>query len=61
MSNDGGKFLEISEYHGGSLRSCIRIPEGKHNNGWETFGGELKCFFMGVGRRREARVTTLNS
>ena len=41
MSNDGGKFLEISEYHGGSLRSCIRIPEGKHNNGWETFGGEL--------------------
>ena len=46
-------------YYGGSLRG-IRELEGKHKNGWESFG-ELKCFFMGVGWGREARAITLNS
>ena len=28
LSNRGGRFVEISEYHGGAQRGHLRVPEG---------------------------------
>ena len=28
LTNKGGKFLEVVDYHGGAQRGSLRIPEG---------------------------------
>ena len=32
--NKGGCFVDISEYHNGARRGCLRVPEGFHKGGW---------------------------
>ena len=45
LSNQGERFVELSEYHGGSQKGSIRVPEGRHGAGWERFGYELRNYF----------------
>ena len=37
LSNRGGRFLEVSEYHSGAHRGSIRIPEGRRGAGFSLF------------------------
>ena len=37
--------MELLEYHGGSQKGSIRVPEGRHGAGWERFGYELRNYF----------------
>ena len=46
LSNCGGRFVELVEYHGGSQRGNLRIPEGRHGVGWVTFLTELRGYFL---------------
>jgi hypothetical protein len=46
LSNHGGRFVELVEYHGGSQRGNLRIPEGHHGVGWATFLTELRGYFL---------------
>ena len=46
LSNRGGRFVELSEYHGGSHKGGIRVPEGRHGAGWDRFGFELRNYFL---------------
>ncbi len=41
FSNRGGKFIEISKYHGGSKRGGVRVPEVRQGVGWVLFEVEL--------------------
>jgi hypothetical protein len=67
ISNRGGRFVELVEYHGGSQRGNLRIPEGHRGVGWVRFLFELRRYFLtkidsslappsnGVGQARPAR------
>ena len=46
LSNRGGRFVELSEYHGGSQKGGIRVPEGRHGADWDRFGYELRNYFL---------------
>jgi hypothetical protein len=46
LSNRGGRFVELCEYHGGSQRGNLRIPEGRKGAGWAQFGRELRQYFL---------------
>lgn len=50
LTNRGGYFLDIADYHGGSQKGGIWIPEGKRGEGWVRFDGEIHRFFLGKGR-----------
>ena len=59
--------MELVEYHGGSQRGNLRIPEGHRGVGWVKFLFELRRYFLtkidsssappsdGVGQARPAR------
>ena len=38
--------MEVSEYHGGSQRGSLRIPEGRQGVGWALFDSELRKYFL---------------
>jgi hypothetical protein len=45
LANRGGRFVEITEYHSGTHRGSIRIPEGRKGAGWSVFEFQVcKCF-----------------
>uniref|UniRef100_A0A2N9IZP3 Reverse transcriptase domain-containing protein n=1 Tax=Fagus sylvatica TaxID=28930 RepID=A0A2N9IZP3_FAGSY len=46
LSNRGGRFVELVEYHGGSQRGNLRILEGRCGVGWVKFESELCCYFL---------------
>ena len=37
LANHGGRFVEITEYHSGTHRGSIKIPEGRRDAGWSLF------------------------
>nr|POE66584.1 hypothetical protein CFP56_32793 [Quercus suber] len=39
--------MEISEYHNGARRGCLRVPEGTKIGGWTLFGRRLRDYFLG--------------
>ena len=45
--NKGGFFVEISEYHNGARRGCLRVLEGFHKGGWSFLERKLSDFFLG--------------
>uniref|UniRef100_A0A2N9EUT4 Uncharacterized protein n=1 Tax=Fagus sylvatica TaxID=28930 RepID=A0A2N9EUT4_FAGSY len=47
LQNKNGRFVEISEYHGGAQRGSIRVPEGYRGTGWDRFAMEIESFFLG--------------
>ena len=38
--------MELVEYHGGSQRGNLRIPEGRRGVGWVKFESELRRYFL---------------
>jgi hypothetical protein len=46
LSNRGGQFVEVSEYHSGALRGSIRIPEGRRGAGWSLFEFQVRKYFL---------------
>ena len=46
LLNRGGRFVELSEYHGGSQRGSIRIPEGRQGRGWAMFVAEVRKYYL---------------
>ena len=46
-SNKGGLFVEISEYHNGTRRSCLWVPQGTNIGNWALFGRRLRDYFLG--------------
>uniref|UniRef100_A0A2N9EED7 Reverse transcriptase zinc-binding domain-containing protein n=1 Tax=Fagus sylvatica TaxID=28930 RepID=A0A2N9EED7_FAGSY len=49
LSNRGGRFVELVEYHGGAQRGNLRIPEGRRGVGWVKFESELRRYFLTKG------------
>uniref|UniRef100_A0A2N9HG92 Endonuclease/exonuclease/phosphatase domain-containing protein n=1 Tax=Fagus sylvatica TaxID=28930 RepID=A0A2N9HG92_FAGSY len=47
LSNRGGRYLELCDYHSGSQQGGVRVPEGKHGAGWTLFDRELRSYFLG--------------
>ena len=43
----GSLFVEISEYHNGAKRGCLRVPERTKIGGWILFGRRLRDYFLG--------------
>ena len=39
--------MEISEYHNGARRGCLRVLEGTKIGGWTLFGTRLRDYFLG--------------
>jgi hypothetical protein len=46
LSNRGGRFLDISEYHSGAQRGSIRLPEGRQGAGWSLFEFQVRKHFL---------------
>uniref|UniRef100_A0A2N9IL89 Reverse transcriptase zinc-binding domain-containing protein n=1 Tax=Fagus sylvatica TaxID=28930 RepID=A0A2N9IL89_FAGSY len=46
LSNRGGRFVELSEYHGGTQRGSIRIPEGRHGERWALFVTDTHKYYL---------------
>ena len=46
LSNRGGRFLDISEYHSGAHRGNIRLPEGRRGAGWSLFEFQVRKYFL---------------
>jgi hypothetical protein len=46
LSNHGGRFLEVSEYHSSAHQGSIRIPEGRRGAGWSLFEFQVCKFFL---------------
>jgi hypothetical protein len=46
LSNRGGCFVELSEYHGGTQHGSIRIPEGRRGEGWARFVTETHNYYL---------------
>ena len=36
-ANRGGRFVEVSEYHGGNQRGSKQVLEGRRGAGWSVF------------------------
>ncbi|GMY20918.1 kinesin-like protein kin-4c, partial [Fagus crenata] len=47
LANRGGRFVEISEYHSGTHRGSIRIPEGRKGARWSVFEFQIRKCFLG--------------
>uniref|UniRef100_A0A2N9FRJ8 Reverse transcriptase domain-containing protein n=1 Tax=Fagus sylvatica TaxID=28930 RepID=A0A2N9FRJ8_FAGSY len=47
LANRGGRYVEVSEYHGGTQRGNVRIPEGRRGAGWSVFEFQVRKFFLG--------------
>ena len=45
--NNGGLFIEISEYHNEATRGCLHVPEGRNKGGWVFLEMKLHVFFLG--------------
>ncbi|KAK9986819.1 hypothetical protein SO802_031770 [Lithocarpus litseifolius] len=45
--NKGGLFVEISEYHNGARKGCLRVLERTKIGGWTLFGRKLRDYFLG--------------
>jgi hypothetical protein len=39
--------VEVTEYHSGTHRGSIRIPEGRRGAGWSVFEFQVRKFFLG--------------
>ena len=39
--------MQISEYHNGARRGCLRVLEGTKIGGWTLFGRRLCDYFLG--------------
>ena len=48
--NNGGLFVEISEYHNEATRGCLHVPEGRNKGGWVFLEMKLHVFFFGENR-----------
>ncbi len=48
LANRGGRFVEITEYHSGTHRGSIRIPEGRKGAGWSVFEFQVRKCFLGA-------------
>ena len=46
LSNRGGRFMEVSEYHNGALCGSIRIPKGRRGVGWSLFEFQVRKYFL---------------
>jgi hypothetical protein len=46
VSNHGGRFVEVIEYHSGAHRGSIRIPKGWRGVGWFLFEFQVRKFFL---------------
>ena len=46
LSNRGGRFVEVLEYHSGAHPGSIRIPEGRRSSGWLLFEFQVRKFFL---------------
>jgi hypothetical protein len=47
LTNRGGRFFEVVDYHSGAQRGNIRIPEGSRGIGWGKLATEIDSFFLG--------------
>jgi hypothetical protein len=47
LANRGGRFVEVTEYHSGTQRGSIRIPEGRRGVGWSVFEFQVCKYFLG--------------
>jgi hypothetical protein len=47
LTNKGGRFLEVADYHSGAQRGSIRIPLGSRGTRWVKLATELGSFFLG--------------
>jgi hypothetical protein len=47
LANRGGRYMEVSEYHSGTHRGSIRIPEGRKGAGWSVFEFQVRKYFLG--------------
>ena len=71
LSNRGGRFVELSEYHRGTQRGSIRIPEGRRGEGWALLMTEIQKYYLETesgkvppkrdGKSRGRRATTPES
>ena len=57
LANRGGRFVEITEYHSGAHRGCIRIPEGRKGAGWSVFEFQVRKSFLGDTQKFTAAQT----
>lgn len=46
LSDYGGRFLDVSEYHSGAHRGNIRIPKGRRGAGRSLFEFQVRKFFL---------------
>jgi hypothetical protein len=54
LANSGGRFVEITEYHSGTHRGSIRIPEGRKGAGWSVFEFQIRKSFLGESQQLSA-------
>jgi hypothetical protein len=54
LTNKGGRFLEVADYHGGAQRGSLRIPEGSRGSGWFKLAMEIGSFFLGQNEKQSA-------
>jgi hypothetical protein len=47
LANRGGSFVEVTEYHSGTQRGSIRIPEGRRGVEWSVFEFQVCKYFLG--------------
>jgi hypothetical protein len=57
LANRGGRFVEITEYHSGAHRGCIRIPKGRKGAGWSVFEFQVRKSFLGDTQKLTAAQT----
>ena len=46
LSNRGGRFLDILEYHSGAHRGSIWLPKGRRGAGWSLFEFQVRKYFL---------------
>uniref|UniRef100_A0A2N9IM18 Reverse transcriptase domain-containing protein n=1 Tax=Fagus sylvatica TaxID=28930 RepID=A0A2N9IM18_FAGSY len=56
LTNKGGRFLEVADYHGGAQKGSLRIPEGSRGSGWRKLAMELGSFFLGQNEQKPAQT-----
>ena len=61
LSNRGGRFVEISEYHGGAQRGQVRVPEGHRGAGWLRFEDRVHQYFLAKTEPRVAAPLGIGS
>ncbi len=58
LTNRGGRFVEVTEYHSGSHRGYIRVLEGRKGVGWSVFEFQARKYFLGEVLRSSAAQAT---